>query len=198
MLWKKIDTNLILASQSPRRKTILAQMALDFTVSHPDVEDENSFLDGADLPGSLQRLEVAKARSIADLQEDALVLGADTVVALDGRILGKPADRVDAFRMIDYLAGRTHEVLTGVALVRKSASFEVSAVARTQVTFRPIPADEIENYLDRAAYRDKAGAYGVQDDAMVFVDSINGCFYNVMGLPVSATIRLFEQYRLKG
>ena len=151
-----------------------------------------------DLASSLQRLAAYKASTVAADNPDSLVLGADTVVVVDGDVLGKPVDIDDARKMLSRLSGRHHTVMTAVALQCSGVSFQTSAVATTVVQFRALPDQEREQYLATAAYQDKAGAYGIQEEAMAFVKSVQGCYYNVVGLPVDATIGLFEDYQHQG
>lgn len=192
--WQQPGRPVILASQSPRRKTILAQMGFTFKTIVPPPIDEAAFLDAGDLPASLQGLAKAKAMAVAERCASALVLGADTVVVRGKRILGKPANRDEARAMLGALAGSRHRVYTGVALVCKDFAFSATAMACTDVFFRQVPVDEIEAYLAFGEYRGKAGAYAIQGRAMTFVEKINGCYYNVVGLPVSETVALFKRY----
>lgn len=193
--WNSLTRPLVLASQSPRRRELLGRMGLTFDIDPPAIPDEHALLDPLDLRGSLPRLALHKAADVAPRHPDALVLGCDTIVVIDGRILGKPRDRGDAERMIRELSGREHEVWSGVGLICPAVKFARSAVAVTQVKFRVIPEPEIEQYLSDSSYLDKAGAYGIQGTAMTLVESINGCYYNVVGLPIAATIGLFEAWQ---
>jgi septum formation protein len=164
----------------------------------PRIDDERAYIDTADLQNSLRRLSAMKADSVACSNPDALVLGSDTVVVVDGDVLGKPGGTDEARDMIERLSGRTHDVITGVALLCRERSYSRSAAAVTQVTFRTLHSAEIEEYLTDTDCLDKAGAYGIQGKAMALVESIRGCYYNVVGLPVSATIGLFEDYARSG
>ncbi len=184
----------ILASCSPRRRQILSQMGLIFEVEDPGLADENSFINAEDLDNSLQLLAAAKADSIARIRPDALVLGADTVVVKDGSILGKARDKENATEMLSMLSGTSHTVITAVALRCYEMEFFLTAAAKTKVYFRQLTAREIENYLSFNEYKDKAGAYAIQGKAMIFVDKIEGCYYNVVGLPVTATLNLLKQF----
>jgi septum formation protein len=192
--WQHPGRPIILASQSPRRKEILAQMGLTFTSMAPAVLDETAFIDAGRLSASLRNLAKAKVLSVAERRAEALVLGADTVVVQGKRILGKPADRGEARSMLSALVNARHRVYTGVALVCKACSFSATACACTDVFFRKVTVDEIEAYLKLDEYRDKAGAYAIQGHAMLFVEKIKGCYYNVVGLPVARTISLFKSY----
>jgi septum formation protein len=192
--WKLLDRRLILASQSPRRKEILRALGLAPDVIAPRAVCEEPFIQSDSLVPSLKRLALAKAQSVALDHPEALCLGADTVVALETKILGKPADKSEARRMLRSLSGRPHIVHTAVALLCNGGSFAESGAAATTVYFRTLHEPEIEAYLAENEYADKAGAYAIQGRAMEFIDKIEGCYYNVMGLPISATIALFEHY----
>jgi len=170
-------------------------MGLQFSVVSPNVPDEKAWLESSDVCGSVRRLAEQKAHSVAMKHSDALVIGTDTVVVIGNEILGKPPDEADARRMLRLLSGKTHEVMTGVALLDEGRHHRESGTAVTHVRFREIPKRELELYLRKADYRDKAGAYGIQDIAMVFVERLEGCYYNVVGLPVALTIGLLESYQ---
>ncbi len=198
--WNRIDRSLVLASQSPRRKKILTQMGFSFSVIPPTIENEDDFIDSSNIPKSLQELARAKADSVAPRLGSSLILGCDTIVALDKKILGKPKNLDDARDMLRFLSGRSHKVYSGVALICTDINFSKAATACTDVFFRTIPEWEIDEYLTNGEYSDKAGAYAIQGKAMTFIDKIRGCFYNVMGLPLSETIALYQAYSefLKG
>jgi septum formation protein len=179
---------LILASASPRRMDLLREAGYLFDV-------EPAHVDESELPSERPReyvLRVAamKARAIAARHPGDLVLAADTTVVVDGEMLAKPADDADARRMLGLLSGRTHDVLTGVVLVR--AGLESSAVVDTRVRFRPLTAADIDWYVASGEPRDKAGAYAVQGLASRFVEEIQGSYTNVVGLPVAAVYRLLK------
>lgn len=163
------------------------------TITGPEVH-EQSFLDPSDLIGSLERLAAAKAAHVAEQFPERAVLSADTIVVCENRVLGKPAGRENARAMLESLSGRRHLVMTGVALTCAGESFRQATVTTTGVTFRQLSAEEIEWYLDSGECFDKAGAYGIQGKAMIFVDKIEGCFYNVVGLPMSGTIDLLKAF----
>ncbi len=193
-MWNALDRPLILASQSPRRKELLKSMGIMFSTQSPNIEDENSYIDPTNLEQSLKLLAEAKACSVAYHNPRNLVLGGDTVVVVDNHILGKPNDKEHAFEMLKRLSGRAHQVMSGVSLVCHEIEFAISKIAVTDVFFRSITDEEISMYLKDAEYADKAGAYGIQGKAMIFIDRVEGCFYNVVGLPVSKTIDLFTAY----
>lgn len=175
---------LILASASPRRAQILRDAGVPFTVLSSAV-DETPFPD--ETPQQhVQRLALAKAELVgARAVGPAIVLGADTVVALDGRILGKPRSGDDARHMLQQLAGRTHTVLTGVALLRLPDAERRSFVESTLVHFAPLKSGEIVQYLASGEPYDKAGAYAIQGRAGRYIPRIEGCYFNVVGLPLA-------------
>lgn len=177
--------HIILASGSPRRAELLRQIGIhDFTV-RPSGLDENIPY-GGDPVEWTKKLALLKARDVAGRYRNALVLGADTTVSLGGRIYGKPEDRRDAVRMLVELSGKTHEVITGFAIVNSSAGgLYVADAAVTRVTFRSLDRSEIEAYVRSGEADDKAGAYGIQGMGAVFAERLEGCYFNVMGLPLS-------------
>jgi septum formation protein len=127
-----------------------------------------------------------KVHDVAPRVQNGIVLGADTIVVIEDKVLGKPTDAADAVRMLRLLSGRTHTVVTGFALREEPSGREVTGVESTKVTFRDLPIKEIEEYVAGGSPLDKAGAYGIQDDyGAVFVTRIEGCYYNVVGLPLA-------------
>lgn len=172
---------LILASSSPRRKQLLSLITEDFLV---DVSDADETLpEGISPAEAVCLLAERKARAVADRRAPCdTVVGSDTVVVLDGAILGKPANRADAARMLSALSGRTHHVDTGVCVLHGGE--KRIFLSGADVTFAPMTAPEIDAYLDTGEPFDKAGAYGVQGMGARFIERIDGDFYAVMGLPV--------------
>ena len=151
------------------------------------------FEDGLTPAQNAERLARLKAECVAGGVKEGIVLGADTIVVIDGNILNKPVDGDDAMRMLTLLSGRTHTVYTGFALIDTSSGTIRSGVEETRVTFRQIPRLEIEEYVSGGSPIDKAGAYGIQDDyGAVFVTRIEGCYYNVVGLPLA---RVFSELK---
>ena len=196
--WNNIQRPVILASQSPRRQEILTTMGITFDVMPPKGVDEPSFFKGNLLEEALQSVAHAKALAVAQYNKDSLVIGSDTIVTLGGQIMGKPTSYEDALSTLQKLSGKTHSVWSGVAFV-VYGKIALQAVAQTEVTFRQLERQEIESYLNLRTYQDKAGAYGIQDEAMLFVEKINGCYNNIVGFPVATTIELFRKYHsLKG
>lgn len=182
---------IVLASQSPRRRQLLGQMGLEFTTQSPEI-DESAF-HGRDARDLVETLSREKARWVARQQTpDTLVIGADTVVVLDGAILGKPRDGAEAQAMLAALSGRDHQVFTGVTLCQGDRI--LTQAEETQVTFRPLTGQEIRQYVSTGEPMDKAGAYGVQGLGALLVERLDGDFFNVMGLPVLRLSRMLERF----
>jgi len=176
---------LILASRSPRRLNLLRQIGLAPEVVPCDIPED--FLADRTPAENAVELATAKARKVADAIQMGCVIGADTIVTIDGTMLGKPADEGDAQRMLKLLSGRVHRVHTGFALIERPSGRMHTGVEETLVYFRDLPDDEIAEYVRGGSPMDKAGAYGIQDDyGAVFVRRVEGCYYNVVGLPLSA------------
>jgi septum formation protein len=175
---------LILASQSPRRAEILRQAGIPFTVRAASVDE--SPLAGEKPEDYVQRLAECKALAVA-ADPDETVLGADTTVVIDGRMLAKPEDERDARRMLELLSGRRHEVLTGIS-IRRGLSV-IRDWATTSVWFAPMSDREIEAYIGSGEPMDKAGGYAIQGLASKFIEKIEGCYFNVVGLPVALVYR---------
>jgi septum formation protein len=188
------ERSIYLASRSPRRQELLGQIGVKFEVMEIDVDE--SVLDGESPRAYVERLARAKAeagwrRVEQDHLPRAPVLGADTTVALDGRILGKPADDREAAEMLAVLSGRLHEVLTAVAV--KHESWLESAVSVSEVRIKTLTKDEIARYVATGECEDKAGAYGIQGHAARFVAGLRGSFSGVVGLPLYETVQLLDR-----
>jgi septum formation protein len=179
---------LILASASPRRRELLTQAGLAFSVLPADIDETHH--PGEDPVTYVQRLAVGKARALHAAHPHAIVLGADTTVVLNGRLLGKPAGRVEAEEMLTSLSGKMHQVHTGIALVTGAQTLQ--HVETTSVFLTGIPPLELARYLDSGDSLDKAGAYGIQGYASRWVHRIEGDYFNVMGLPIAATVNLLR------
>jgi septum formation protein len=183
---------LVLASQSPRRRQILEMLGFAFTVQAADTDETPPpGMEAEQVPEFLAR---KKAVEVSILRPEALVLGSDTLVELDGEILGKPVDAQDAVAMLERLNGRTHRVFTGVALARNGETV-ASATGRSEVTFARWTRADLETYVQGGEPMDKAGAYAVQGRGAFLVEKIDGCFYNVMGLPIQKTLHLLAPSR---
>lgn len=177
---------LILASGSPRRAEIMNSVGWEFTKAVPDVDE--SLTEGESPEDYVRRLAVTKADAVAAIHPGELILAADTTVVVDGEIMGKPIDLADARRMIAMLSGRCHEVLTGVAVVRGGA--KNIGIQRTRVKFADMSESEIDFLVEKGNPLDKAGAYAVQAQAALFIEAIEGDFWNVVGLPIGLVYRM--------
>lgn len=174
-----------LASRSPRRAELLRQISVPFVATPAEVDETP--LPGESAHAFVQRMAEAKAAAVWTQYKDLPVLGSDTAVVLDGRILGKPVDREDAIAMLMALSGRSHQVLTGVALQQRNLEYVLS---ESRVTFRPVEPEEAHAYWDSGEPGDKAGGYAVQGLAAVFIERIEGSYSGIMGLPLFETSRL--------
>jgi len=181
---------LILASASPRRAQLLTAIGVRFEVVPSDVDETP--IAGEPPEIYVERLAAAKAAAVARSRPGELVLGADTTVTVDGEILGKAGDAAEAGAMLARLAGRAHEVHTGVALVRDGAS--TVACATTRVWFGPMTFEDIQAYLATDEWHDKAGAYAIQGRISRFVERVEGSYTNVVGLPVALVWGLLMRY----
>ena len=183
---------LILASASPRRRELLTQAGFSFTVYPADVDE--SVRRGEGPTAYVTRLAREKAQVVFDAIGDAeaVVLGADTTVVLDGEILGKPVDKADAVRMLRGLSGRTHRVITGLAVVTARGTEAGAEV--TEVWFRELSDAEIVAYVETGEPMDKAGAYGIQGRAGKWIPRIEGCYFNVVGLPLARVSAMLEKH----
>ena len=180
---------LVLASKSPRRSEILKNAGYEFVVRVADADE--TIPEGTKPEEAVVFLAARKAMAV-ERADDETVLGADTIVVLDNRILGKPKDREDAYNMLKNLSGRVHSVFTGVCIIENGKSITFSE--ETQVEFLPLTDKEIYEYIDTNDCYDKAGAYGIQGYASKFIRRINGDYFNVVGLPISA---IFEKFLKK-
>lgn len=181
---------LVLASQSPRRAQLLRSLRLSFDIAPADVDE--SQLPGEASTAHAERLACEKALTVARLRPDALVVGSDTVVVVDGVVLGKPRDAAHAVEMLMQLQGRAHTVETGVAVACDGVR-AVSAVERVRVVFRAFDEETAAGYVATGEPMDKAGAYGIQGFGATLVERIEGDFFAVMGLPVVRMFALLEQ-----
>ena len=187
---------LILASASPRRHELLTQAGLKFKITAANLNED--LLENEPAAAYVQRLAEEKAQAVWNLHESLdtpedplVVLGADTCVVVDGHILGKPTDTADARRMLELLSGRTHAVLTGIAVVTGTKVLRDLDI--TQVTFNCVTDSEIAQYIVSGEPLDKAGAYAIQGYAARWIPRIEGCYFNVVGLPIARTIALLAE-----
>ncbi|KEK26379.1 Maf family protein [Bacillus gaemokensis] len=181
---------LILASGSPRRKELLELANVPFEIVVSEVEETiGAYSSPSDI---VMSLALQKASAVAEDHDDCVVLGADTIVTYESRILGKPSDEAEAKEMLQLLSGKTHEVYTGVALISKEKT--VTFYERTEVTFWELTAEEIDAYIRTKEPLDKAGSYGIQGKGAIFVQHIQGDYYSVVGLPISRLVRELKQF----
>ena len=180
---------LLLASTSPQRRAILEQLHVPFEVAAPRYEEHDP--PEADAVQLVREHALGKARSLAGEAGDRLVLGVDTLVALDGRIYGKPADAGDAERMLEELGGRTHVVVSGLALV--TPGWEEVEDAATLVTFRPLTPRDLAAYLGSGEFEGRAGGYAIQGRGAALVERVEGDYLNVVGLPAAALVKLLAE-----
>lgn len=180
--------NIVLASNSPRRKELMSGLGVDYVVKTlPDVDESYpDTLQGEEIPAYISREKAEAYQSM--IEPDELLITADTIVWMNGEVLGKPKDREDAIRILRKLSGASHQVITGVCLTTKG--WQNSFTVTTDVTFAVLSEEEIVYYVDKYSPMDKAGAYGVQEwIGFIGVESISGSYYNVMGLPVQKLYR---------
>ncbi|MDI3547795.1 MAG: nucleoside triphosphate pyrophosphatase [Halanaerobiales bacterium] len=185
---------LILASASPRREELLKRLGLKFTIV-PSKIDEDKF---SNLPPveMVQELARAKAEEVAELVEDTVVIGADTVVVFEDKIMGKPLNKSDAERMLSQLQGKRHSVLTGLAVYETRSNKVLVDYDRTDVYMRPLDNQEITGYINTGEPLDKAGAYGIQGFGGIFVERINGSYFTVMGLPIHKLALMLKEFSI--
>lgn len=180
----------ILASKSPRRKEILSLCNIDFDIIVSDA-DETMNPDN-DLKDEIQKLAMKKAKAVFDTHTDSIVIGADTIVVFNNKILGKPKDEQDAFNMLKMLQGNTHEVITGVCFMSKEKTSTLANVSL--VHFDTMSDEEILEYIATKDPLDKAGSYGIQGLASKYIKGIEGDFFSIMGLPLHDVYTLLKQY----
>ena len=184
---------IVLASASERRQELLTRIAKDFTVIVSKF-DESSVKEKGSISKYVEEIAFGKAKDVAsNLKEDTIVIAADTIVAFDGEILGKPKDKEDAFKILSKLSGNTHKVYTGLVLINTSNSKILKSTESTEVKFSKLSEDDIYKYIDCGEPMDKAGAYGIQGMGGVFVEGISGCYYNVVGLPLNRLHKMIKE-----
>lgn len=185
--------NIILASASPRRREIMTKMGYDFRVVQADIDENTNAENVAD---AVCEIAKNKAAAVAE-KEKGLIIAADTVVSIDGKVLGKPKDREEAYDMLSLLSGKRHEVYTGVCVTAGNKTVVFSE--KTSVFFRQLSVEEIQEYIKTGEPMDKAGAYGIQGAAALFVKKIDGDYLNVIGLPATHLYTvLSNEFGVKG
>lgn len=182
------NRSIVLASASPRRSELMALAGIEFSVAPADICED--LLPGEPPVEHVMRLSREKAEAAAGKAAGRFFIGADTVVVLDGRIMGKPIDEDDAFAMLSDLSGRPHDVITGFTVFDRESGVCLSRGVRTEVVFRNLGEREIRNYIASGCPMDKAGAYAIQGGAAHFIRSISGSYTNVVGLPTAELVEL--------
>ena len=184
-------TSIILASKSPRRRNILKKIGLKFEIIPSNISE---IIDHSQNPIYLaEYLSKKKAKKVSEKYKNKIIIGADTIVYLDKTIYGKPRDKDENYKMLKSLSGKTHNVVTGVSIFNKNRGIQKTFSQITKVTVREIPSNELLYYIDNYSTLDKAGGYGIQDWFSVWIKKIDGCFYNVMGIPLS---QFYKYYNL--
>ena len=180
----KTNLQIFLASKSPRRRKLLKQLGISFKSFSVDLNEE--ILDGEHPVQTVRRLALHKSEAASLKVSKGIIITADTIVVLNKEIIGKPKDEKDAYRILSKLSGKTHLVFTGFVVKNLYSGKSIVDYERTKVTFRELTSKEIYDYIKTGSPIDKAGAYGIQDDfGAVFVEKIEGCYYNVVGLPLA-------------
>lgn len=187
--------SIILASQSPRRSELLHQVNLPFEVQVSTVEENIDSIEGTP-EHKAQQLALMKAMDVASTRKEGIVIGADTIVVLDNTIMGKPSDENEAFMMLKCLNGRQHRVITGLALIDAATGLTRSEYEVTLVSFKNITDHTIQSYISTGEPYGKAGAYGIQGIGAVLVEKIEGCYPNVVGLPLSKLCSMLEEFQV--
>ncbi len=183
---------IILASASPRRKELLEKLNLKFEVIPSTVEE--NIKDEKFSPELIEKLALEKAKDVAQkMKEPAVIIGSDTVVVINDEILGKPVDKQDAFNMLTKLSGKTHQVISAIAIVDTESNKEFTDYVTSNVTFKTLTKEEINNYLATQEPYDKAGSYAIQGYAGAFIQYISGCYTNIVGI---STYKLAEMLKL--
>lgn len=187
---------IVLASKSPRRQELLKRIVDNFKIIESDF-DENSIKFNGDIEEYVKSLAIGKALNVKDkVKNDSLIIGVDTVVFYDNKILGKPKNYDSAYSMLSDLSGNTHKVYSGICILDSEKSEIKSFVCETKVKFSKINKSQIEKYIMSKEPMDKAGAYGIQGLGGVFVEKIEGCYYNVMGLPLNKLNKELSSYNI--
>lgn len=184
---------IVLASSSPRRKELLLKYNIDPIIVKANIKEKTYEEEKPEQV--VMALAFEKANDVAKrFNNGEIVLGADTVVACEGKILGKPEDEYDGIRMIEFLNNREHEVITGICLIKAGTNIKIIDYEKTIVKFRNLSDKKIKKYIETGEYIDKAGAYGIQGFGSLLIEYIHGCYFNVVGLPVSKLDFLLEKH----
>ena len=184
--------SIILASASPRRQELLNNIGLKFEIIKSNFEENIS--DENISPEALaQQLAYGKAKDVADGRNKGIILGADTIVVFEDKIYGKPKDKQDAKQMLESLSGKTHKVITGVALIDIEKQKTILGYEVTKVTFNELTNEEIQAYVESGDCLGKAGGYGIQNKGAILINKIEGCYFNVVGLPINKVYQMLKQ-----
>ncbi|MDP8226682.1 MAG: Maf family protein [Candidatus Celaenobacter polaris] len=186
------NENIILASRSPRRAFLLKQVGLNFKQIPSHIEEH---LNGMEPEDFVLHYAKKKAEEIQKIYPDSLIIGSDTIVVLDNMIIGKPQNDEEAFQILKKLSGKCHEVLTGVSILFHDS--QISDIAKTKVFFKLIADEDIKEYISTGEPMDKAGAYGIQGYGSQFIDTIDGCYFNVMGFPIPLFYEMIKKVTLR-
>ncbi len=186
---------IVLASKSPRRIELLKRENIDFEIAPAHINEERFYNDMITTEENAMNIALEKAKKIAADYEDAFIIGADTMVAVGGKILGKPINEDEARYMIRLLSGKTHYVVTGFCIMYSATYEYVTSFAKTAVTFKPLSLKEVDDYLDKIEYGDKAGAYAIQEYGNLVIKKIEGNKDNVVGLPVKQVIEIMNNFK---
>lgn len=183
----------ILASASERRKELLSRIIKNFNIIISDFDEQSVIFDD-DCGEYVRKLALGKAKTVADkLENKSIIIGSDTVVYQNGKILGKPKDDRAAFSMLKSLSGGSHEVYSGIAIINKYTNEIKTDFVCTEVFFSKLSDEDINNYIKSREPMDKAGAYGIQGNGGIFVEKIHGCYYNVVGLPLNRLYNMLKE-----
>jgi septum formation protein len=183
---------IILASKSPRRKKILEQMGLDFTVEVSDFDESQVKFK---TPGEMvEKLSLEKAKIVAQKNPGAVIIGADTTVVYENEIIGKPISKQDAVKILSLLSGKIHEVITGITVISGARSITKHVISK--VKFKKLSDTEIKAYVATGEPMDKAGGYGIQEKGGLFIESIDGDYFNVVGLPIFAVSEALKEFKV--
>ncbi len=187
---------LILASSSPRRSELLKQLGLQFQILVSHI-DENAEISNLSPEKYAEDLSFKKAFSVSNKIDSGVILAADTIVVYKGQILGKPQNKVDAKKMLEMLSGNVHDVITGITLFDVGSKKQITTHDRTKVYFKTLSQQVIDGYIATEEPYDKAGAYGIQGLGASLVDKIEGCYFNVVGLPISKLVDLLPEFNIE-
>jgi septum formation protein len=191
---EKSRYSFILASASLRRKQLLTEAGYKFKVIRPDIDESDFPAERVNACEYAEQLALAKAKNVAEKYPDSLVIAADTVADFEGQIIGKPADRIDAERITKKLFSKPHKVITGIAIIRLRDGVEINESDITTVYPKKLTTEQISEHIESGSWRDKAGAYAIQENGDEFIERIEGSLTNVMGLPMELTERLLSKF----